>query len=87
MMSASVQELQIANAYNRGRISAFICDETSNLSKKYKVSVLRTQQEDIWELIIERPDGNNVSRDLDLIAGDLVPSVFRIRLRELIKLL
>jgi hypothetical protein len=85
-MPASVQELQITNSYNRERISAFIRDETMNLSEKYKVSVLSTQQEDIWELIIERPDGNNVTRDLDLIAGDLVPAVFRIHLRELVKI-
>jgi len=41
----------------------------------------------MYELWIKLPDGSKVSRNLQSAMGDLTPAVFRIRLRELFKLL
>ncbi len=86
-MPAAILNLQIDNRDTRERISDVIKSESLDLSSEYEVSVVDVRREDLWDLWIKRPDGSRISRQLCGDLGELTPAVFRIRLRELIKLL
>ncbi len=86
-MPAAIPTVQIDNPAARERIATIIWAETLDLSNDYEVSIIDTQRNDIYELWIKLPDGSKVSRNLQSAMGDLTPAVFRIRLRELFKLL
>jgi hypothetical protein len=86
-MTASVASLSIANKEARERIFEIIRGETLALSDKHQVSITHDGTGDVWEVWITRPNGEKVSRQLSQDQGDLVPAVFRIRFRELVKAL
>ena len=84
-MPAAVLALQIPNRYERERIHEIIKAESVNLSNEYAVSIVDSGSEDIWELLIKRPDGGKVSMQLHADLGDLTPAVIRIRIQKLIR--
>ncbi len=80
--------VQIANPDARERIFAIIwAEESYDLSNEFEISITDTQRNNVYELLIKSPDGNKVSRNLQGGMGDLTPAIFRLRLRELFKLL
>ena len=86
-MSAAIFTLQIADRYTKERISEVVKLEAADLSNEYEVSIIDSRRDDTWELRIKRPDGSKITSQLHRDLGDLTPAVFRIRLRELLKLL
>ncbi len=86
-MSASILNVQIANPDARERILSIIWAESLDLSKECEISVTDTQRNNVYELLVKLPDGNKISRNLQGNLGDLSPAIFRLRLRELFKLI
>jgi hypothetical protein len=86
-VSVSILELQISNPDTKERIAEVIHRETIGLPDGYAVSILDAQRDDVFDLWVKEPDGGTFSMQLHDDLGELTPAVFRIRLRELLRLL
>ncbi len=71
----------------RERIFAIIWAESYDLSNEFESSITDTQRNNVYEILIKSPDGNRVARNFQCGLGYLPPAIFRLRLRELFKLL
>lgn len=86
-MPAFVCQNQVSNSYDNARIREIVWLESQHLTNEYAVSIVDSRVEDIWMLSIQSPYGEGVSRSLHRNLGELVPAVFRIRFRELLRTL
>jgi hypothetical protein len=86
-MPAFVQTIQIDNPYTRNSLAEVIHVETTDLPDELAVSILHSGRNDIWNLVIKPPNSEAASRKLFGREGDLVPAVFRIRFRELLRMI
>ena len=83
-MPATIVKLKIADPDVRGQIQRIISMETVTLSSDCRISVIEDQVNEKWELIIEKPDGINVSSTLYGALGEHQPGRFRMRLSEVL---
>jgi hypothetical protein len=86
-MSVHIMALQINNRDTSQRIAEVIRSETAKLADEYEVSIFNDVPNNSWNLVIRQPHGDAVTRPLYGNQGDLAPAIFRVRLRELLKLL
>ncbi len=86
-MPAVLKILQMNDSHNRKGIVEAIRAETDAVPISCMVSILDTGDGKTWDLVIKSSEGAEVGRTLRESEGELVPAVFRIRLRELIKLI
>jgi hypothetical protein len=86
-MPASISTLEIADSDKRNFITAIIWSETENLSGKFEVSIFYSGHSDRFDLVMKPPQGEAIAKPLYAKQGDLTLAVFRIRFRELLKML